>query len=236
MLGKDARVSEMLRMPLSRRPGTTGRLRGGVVVFCDPHSYPRNVDRIVDVPGFIPAVGIHPKQVSTWTASEMESFKILMRSPKVKALGEVGLDFQARHMEKQEEVLRYILRAYADPAKPVILHLRGPRGNEGVAYSRGMKLAKKCLDKTQPVQLHCFNGGSAAFARWREYFPNVYASFPLTKDQKRGLKGVPAEQSLIEIDAPYLPTVDKNPFRRLLPWQIKISAASLGFLAPKAKL
>ncbi|GFR58778.1 hydrolase TatD [Elysia marginata] len=102
MLGKDARVSEMLRMPLSRRSGTTGRLRGGVVVFffCDPHSDPRNVDRIVDVPGFIPAVGIHPKQVSTWTASEMESFKILIRSTKVKALGEVGLDFQARHMEK----------------------------------------------------------------------------------------------------------------------------------------
>ncbi|GFR78945.1 ATP-dependent DNA helicase [Elysia marginata] len=85
MLGKNARVSEMLRMPLTRRSGTTGRLRGGVVVFfCDPHSYPRNVDRIVDVPGFIPAVGIHPKQVSTWTASEMESFKILMRSTKVK--------------------------------------------------------------------------------------------------------------------------------------------------------
>ncbi|GFR74296.1 mariner transposase [Elysia marginata] len=50
-LGKDATVSEMLRMPLSRRPGTTGRLRGGVAVFCDPHSYLRNVDRIVDVPG-----------------------------------------------------------------------------------------------------------------------------------------------------------------------------------------
>ncbi|GFS03648.1 TatD DNase family protein [Elysia marginata] len=154
MLGKDARVSEMLRMPLSRRPGTTGRLRGGVVVFCDPHSYPRNVDRIVDVPWFIPAVDIHPKQVITWTASEKESFKILMRSPKIKALGEVGLDFQARHTEKQEEVLCYILRAYADPAEPVILHLRGPKGNEDVAYSRGLKLAKEC-QRTRPSRSSC---------------------------------------------------------------------------------
>ncbi|GFR71218.1 3'-5' ssDNA/RNA exonuclease TatD [Elysia marginata] len=138
-----------------------------------------------------------------------------MRSPKIKALGEVGLDFQARHMGKQEEVLRYILRAYADPAKPVILHLRGPRGNEDVAYSRGLKLARECLDKTQPIQLHCFNGGSAAFAQWREHFPNVYASFSglvtsFTEDQKRGLKGVPAERLLLETDAPYLPTVGKK--------------------------
>ncbi|GFS12985.1 hydrolase TatD [Elysia marginata] len=129
-------------MPLSRRPGATERLRGGVVVFCDPHSYPRNVDRIVDVPGFIPAVGIHPKQVSTWTASEKESFQILMRSAKIKALGEVGLDYQAHHMEKQEEFL-----------------------------------------------------GTGHFLRG---------------DQKRGLKGIPAERLLLATDGPYRSTVGKK--------------------------
>ncbi|GFR97650.1 hypothetical protein ElyMa_004482900 [Elysia marginata] len=133
----------------------------------DPLSYPRNVDSIVDVSGFVPALGIHPKppkHVGIWTASEKEAFEILMRSQKIKALSEVVLDFYARHIGKQREVLRYniIFWAFADLAKLMIFHLRKPKGKEDEACFRRLELAKKCLDKTQSIQLHCFNGGGDA--------------------------------------------------------------------------
>ncbi|GFN94644.1 3'-5' ssDNA/RNA exonuclease tatd [Plakobranchus ocellatus] len=187
MMGKSAKVSEMIQMPLRQAP--------------DPQT--------VDVPGFVAAIGVHSRYVLSWNAPQKEAFKILVRSPNTKALGEIGLDFTAKGIEKQEEVLQYLLRGFADTANPVILHLRGRKGHEDEAYNRGLNLADACLPREQPIQLHCFSGGADVVARWQRQFPNSYMSFSglvdsFNKHQKRGLKAVPANRLLLETDSPYL--------------------------------
>ncbi|GFO42938.1 3'-5' ssDNA/RNA exonuclease tatd, partial [Plakobranchus ocellatus] len=167
--------------------------------------------RTVNVHGFAAAIGVHPRHVPGWSAEHKEAFKILTRSPNTKALGEIGLDLTARGVKKQEETLQYLLRGFAEPSKPVILHLRGRKGKEDEVYFRGPKLVGPCLAREQPIQLHCFSGSAVAFAKWQKRFPDVYASFSglvssFEEHQKQGLRAVPGDRLLLETDSPYLPT------------------------------
>ncbi|GFO46545.1 3'-5' ssDNA/RNA exonuclease tatd [Plakobranchus ocellatus] len=209
MMGKSAKVSEMIQMPLRQAPDPQVRLSGGVAVFCDPAKYSHHILQMVDVPCFVAAIGVHPKNVLSWNAPQKEAFKILMRSPNTKALGEISLDFAAKGIKKQEEVLQYLLRGFADISKPVILHLWGRKGHEDEAYHRGPNLTEACLPREQPIQLHCFSGGADVVARWQRRFPNSYMSFSglvdsFNEHQKRGLEVVPANRLLLETDCPYL--------------------------------
>ncbi|GFN91564.1 3'-5' ssDNA/RNA exonuclease tatd [Plakobranchus ocellatus] len=209
IMGKSAKVSEMIQMPLRQAHDSQMRLSGGVAVFCDPAKYPHHILQTVDVPGFVAPIGVHPRHVLSWNAPQKEAFKILVRSPHTKALGEIGLDFTAKGIKKQEEVLQYLLRGSADTAKPVILQLRGRKGHEDEAYHRGLNLPEACLPREQPIQLHCFSGGADVVARWQRRFPNSYMGFSdlvdsFNEHQKRGLEAVPANRLLLETDAPYL--------------------------------
>lgn len=211
MLGRNAKVSTMVRTLPSRIPSAPCEVKGGVVVFCDPRTYPTQIQASLDVAGFVAAVGIHPKHIAHLNDRHWGAFKTLMQSPNVKAIGEVGLDYTAKGINKQETRLRHILVGFADPSRPVILHLRGRKGDEDEIYFRALGLVRKCLSEEQPIQLHCFSGGPGVFAAWHTSFPNVYASYSglvrhFTEHQITGLKSVPADRLLLETDAPYLPT------------------------------
>ncbi|GFO22997.1 3'-5' ssDNA/RNA exonuclease tatd [Plakobranchus ocellatus] len=117
--------------------------------------------------------------------------------------------------KKQKETLHYLLRGFADPSRPVILHLRGHKGKEDEVYFRGLKIVSPCLPREQPIQLHCFSGSAVAFAKWQKRFPDVYASFSglvssFEDHQKQGLRAVPGDRLLLETDSPYLPTVGRG--------------------------
>ncbi|GFO30241.1 tatd family mg-dependent DNAse [Plakobranchus ocellatus] len=117
-------------------PGSAVRLSGGVAVFCDPCSYPKSLLRTVNVPGFAAAIGVHPRHVPGWSAAHKEAFKILMRSPNTKALGEIGLDLTARGVKKQEEILQYLLRGFADPSRPLFFEEHQKQGLRAVPVDR----------------------------------------------------------------------------------------------------
>ncbi|GFO00964.1 hypothetical protein PoB_002746900 [Plakobranchus ocellatus] len=68
-------------------------------------------------------------------------------------------------------------RRFADPARPVILHLRGLKGREDEVYNRALKLVSPILSREQPIQLHCFSGVLGIFKKWRRRFPHAYASY-----------------------------------------------------------
>ncbi|GFO50585.1 3'-5' ssDNA/RNA exonuclease tatd [Plakobranchus ocellatus] len=149
------------------------------------------------------------------SAALKEAFKILMLSPNTKALDEIGLDLTARGVKKQEKTLQYLFRGFADPSRPVILHLRGHKGKEDEVYFHELNLVGPCLPREQPIQLHCFSGSAVAFAQWQKRFPDEYARFSglvssFEEHQKQGLRAVPGDRLLLETDSPYLPTVGRG--------------------------
>jgi hypothetical protein len=74
-----------LRVGLSRQHQTPVELVGGVVVYCDPKTWPV-------VPVRLEAVGLHPKKILQLRDAEAAQLTKLLGHPSVTALGEVGLD------------------------------------------------------------------------------------------------------------------------------------------------
>ncbi|KAK3801678.1 hypothetical protein RRG08_033864 [Elysia crispata] len=207
-------LRQYLNYPMPHHQSYPVTLRGGVVVFCWPQSYPDNISRVINVPGFVATIGIHPSQAARVLPRDLEKLGMLIRSPKVSALGEIGLDGQnGVSMEKQEALLRQCL-AKADSTKPVILHIRGKVGQDVELNARCRAMAQKYLEKKQPIQLHCFSCEPGVFAAWRKVFPQVYASISgmvarFNPRQKQELQEIPLDRLLLETDSPYLPIVGK---------------------------
>lgn len=72
------------------------------------------------------AVGVHPGEVDGFQEEDLPGFEELIRSPKVVAIGEIGLDYFHRKDNKREQ--RRIFQVFLDMAikhkLPVILHSR----------------------------------------------------------------------------------------------------------------
>ena len=152
---------------------------GGGVVFC----WPDNISGVINVPGFVAAIGIHPSQAARVLPRDLEKLGMLIRSPKVSAFVEIGSDGQnGVSMGKQEALLRQCL-AKADSTKPVILHIRGKMGQDVELNARCRTMAQKYLEKEQPIQLHCFSCEPGVFAAWRKVFPQVYASISRSRSR-----------------------------------------------------
>ncbi|KAH3697588.1 hypothetical protein DPMN_085091 [Dreissena polymorpha] len=68
-------------------------LRAVVTNFCDPSSYPDNslLEALYGVRCFS-TIGLHPKEASKYTDSDIKKFCMLLERPEVVGFGEVGLD------------------------------------------------------------------------------------------------------------------------------------------------
>ncbi|VDI21152.1 Hypothetical predicted protein [Mytilus galloprovincialis] len=92
-MGLPSRTSlgDFLRVRLDPVPVDPVKLAGGVAVFCDPKTWPRVPLRLE--PGWVGAVGIHPKSAGQFEDATQHRFHQLVSHPSVSALGEVGSGF-----------------------------------------------------------------------------------------------------------------------------------------------
>ncbi|MES9883066.1 MAG: TatD family hydrolase [Sedimenticola sp.] len=203
-------ATKELSMTSQGGPTHTVNLVGGVMVFCDPEEFHRLP--IDPEPQFVVAVGVHPKKAVSFDHRCVQQLKRIYRSPRVTAIGEVGLDNsrQPHYPEKQEEVLHRVL-CFALSKHTIILHLRGSRHDVHMreVSQRGLEITKKHCPSEQRIHLHCFNGGPNELRAWRTAYPQCYFGFTgLVKSfddqQQEALRQVPADRLLVETDSPYL--------------------------------
>lgn len=153
------------------------------------------------------AAGIHPEAVNETPDDFIpELEKILLSSEKIKALGEIGLDYHYENYDRQKQIL--IFKQQLELAYklnlPVIVHSRN-------ATEDTMEILKKYRPKGV---VHCFSG-SAETAR-EIISLGMYISFTgvLTfKNAKKALKAleaVPIDRLMLETDCPFMAPV---PFR-----------------------
>lgn len=147
------------------------------------------------------SVGIHPHEADTWDDGSYARLKGLAAHGKVRAIGEIGLDYYYDHgsREAQHRAFREQLRLARELDLPVIVHTRDAE-DDTVAIL-------KEEGATHGV-IHCFTGttalAEATLAMGFHVSFSGVVTFKRSEELRATAKVVPMERLLIETDSPYL--------------------------------
>lgn len=166
------------------------------------------LDLIKKYENIIAAAGVHPHQAKHFNRNFTKKIEELAKTEKIKAVGEIGLDFfySFSPIHEQEEVFRFQLNTAQNLGLPVVVHSR----NSGKNVARAVEEEHF----TKGGVLHCFSEDWKLAKRMLDY--NFFISFSgiLTFPKAQLLRDVaqkiPLEKLLVETDSPYLAPV---PFR-----------------------
>ncbi len=164
------------------------------------------------------AVGVHPNDALTWEKDTLAELKDLASSPRVVAIGEIGLDYYRNFAPEnlQKEIFLAQLALAEETQKPVIIHGRQSLADLWQILSNWHQslLDHKSPIADRPGVLHSYEGDLKTALQAIERGFRIGVSGPVTfqnaKDRQSVAVGLPVESILIETDAPYL---TPHPFR-----------------------
>ena len=154
------------------------------------------------------AVGSHPDVADEVTESVLDEYKMLCKlNPKVKAIGEIGLDYHYEDIPRdiQLQAFRMQMELARELKLPAIVHERD-------AHEDGMAVVREFPDVTGVF--HCYSG-SAEMAKWlvdRGWYIG-FTGVLTFKNARKAIevaKAIPVERIVLETDCPYMAP---EPFR-----------------------
>ncbi len=154
------------------------------------------------------AVGVHPEECADWTPADVDALRALAAHPKVRAIGEIGLDYywpENPPPDFQKEVLRAQMALAEELKLPVIIHDRD-------AHEDMMAIVREFPGVTGVF--HCYSG-SLEDAKvliklgWMLSF-NGALTFRNARKAPEVAAWAPLDRLMVETDSPYLSPV---PFR-----------------------
>lgn len=154
------------------------------------------------------AVGSHPDAADEVNDAVLEEYRKLCKlNPKIKAIGEIGLDYHYEDIprELQKKAFLSQLELARELDLPVIVHERD-------AHEDGMAIVRQFSDVKGVF--HCYSG-SAEMARqltdlgWYIGFTGVL-TFKNARRAIEAAQAIPLERIVIETDCPYM---SPEPFR-----------------------
>ncbi len=168
------------------------------------------------------SVGFHPHDASQCHPAALDFLKALAQKPKVRAWGEIGLDYNRMYSPRKDQEKWFIrqLEIAAELSLPIIFHERDSNG-------RFLEILNVHLKKEQTGVIHCFSGNSNELQHYLELGFYIGITGILTlKTRGAGLRQmvprIPADRLVIETDAPYLtPAPEKNHTRSNEPAFVK---------------
>jgi TatD DNase family protein len=155
--------------------------------------------------------GVHPHHAQEWAAEAAAEIRALAAAPEVVAVGECGLDY-CRNLAApaaQRATFARQLELAATAAKPVFLHQRD-------AHADFVAILREHRSSLTGAVAHCFTGTAAEL----ECYLEMQLFIGITGwicDERRGahlmalMRCIPAQQLLLETDAPYLMPRDVEP-------------------------
>ena len=154
------------------------------------------------------AVGTHPDTADEVDDAVIARYRTLCQeNPKVKAIGEIGLDYYYETIPRdiQQRAFRLQMDLARELKLPVIIHERD-------AHDDGMRIVKEYKDVTGVF--HCYSG-SAEMARqlvnmgWYIGFTGVL-TFKNARKAVETAESIPLERIVLETDCPFMAP---EPFR-----------------------
>ena len=161
--------------------------------------------RLADRHAFVVAtVGVHPHDAAKATQETYARLRALARHPKVKAFGEIGLDYHYDFSPRdvQREVFTRQLALAAEAGLPIVIHTR-EAWDETLALLRAHWHGGGIF--------HCFTGDEhqarqALDLGFHLAFGGV-VTFPKAEAVRQAARLTPADRLLVETDCPYLAPV-----------------------------
>src|SRR5579872_4601887 len=147
-------------------------------------------------------IGVHPHHAAEINDNTLERIELLMKEPKVVAVGEIGLDYHYNFSppDVQQRIFREQLRIAKRANKPVIVHNR--ESDEDM-----LKMVEEEQDGTLRGVFHCFS--STVEMLRRALAANFLVSFTANITFKNSMLGeivreAPLEKIMIETDSPWM--------------------------------
>lgn len=172
---------------------------------CDLESSRTAVELSERFPFVYAAVGVHPSDCGEWEDSWLDELRSLAARPKVKAIGEIGLDYYWKEnppREHQQQVFHKQLELAEELDLPVIVHDRDAH--------------KDCLDivKAHPNArgvFHCcaLSAEDAKVALDRGWMLSFTGNITFANARRAPevIRCAPMDRIMLETDAPYMAPV-----------------------------
>lgn len=192
----------------SDREQVLSRMREtGMLCMCvgaDMESSAQSVALARENEGIYAAVGVHPHDAKTFTQADVPQLTAwLTQEPKVKALGEIGLDYyyDLSPRDVQRDVFARQLDLAYDLGKPVILHVRDAHGDT-------LDVLRAQADRLPHCVLHCCSASWESAKVYLNLGCMISFAGPVTFKRSVHLqevaRNVPLDRLMIETDSPYL--------------------------------
>lgn len=193
-----------------------------MIVGIDMKSSRKAVNIAESNAGLYASVGVHPHDSKECSDNIINYLKDLSENIKVKAWGEIGLDYNRMFspIEAQEKWFIRQLEAADELSLPIIFHERGSNG-------RFFEILKDHNKEEIKGVIHCFSGNQKELKECLDLGLYIGITGILTianrgEELRSMIPIIPDDRILIETDAPYLtPAPEKNQTRRNEPAFVK---------------
>ncbi len=200
----DSKFAEDLHEVLSQME------ENGVGLIMNPATKADEFEEVVQMcekyPFMYGAVGVHPEEVDTVDARLADMIRKYAKHPKIKAIGEIGLDYYwvQDNKEKQKALLSMQIELAKELKLPVIIHDREAHGDT-------MQLLREHKVWECGGVFHCYSGSAEMVKEIIEW--GMYVGFGGALTFKNAVRpcetaaAVPLDRLVIETDAPYMAPV-----------------------------
>jgi TatD DNase family protein len=163
-----------------------------------------------DHPNISCSVGIHPNDAKTFSQNDISYINDAVKSNKVVAIGETGLDYYYENSDrqKQQESFKAHINIAQKSKLPIIIHTRDAEVD-----------TQKILTEQMQQQeftgvMHCFTSSydlaKASLDLGMYISISGIVTFKNAEDLRQTVKKIPLDRLLIETDSPYLAPVPKR--------------------------
>lgn len=176
-------------------------------VFLSPEDFEQHSSYFSQFPEIFFILGIHPCDGLKCNSACLEKIESLFKSdPRLKAVGEIGLDFYWDDCPKEIQMNAFAMQLEMAKTlqKPIVIHCR--------------EAAEECITlleaggfKGYPLLWHCFGGDRKQAKRilengWHISIPGTI-TYPANADLREAVSIIPDDKLLLETDCPYLSPV-----------------------------
>ncbi len=173
-------------------------------IFLKPHEFEARAAYFAQHPEVFFALGIHPCDAQDCDDEAMDVMRAhFAKEPRLKAVGEIGLDFYWDACPKDVQLHAFVLQLQMarELNLPVIIHSRD-------ATEASIALLEKEDFKDYPLLWHCFGGNAAEAKRivhngWHVSIPGP-VTYPKNADLREAVAHIPLDRLMLETDCPYL--------------------------------